>query len=460
MNTPDDPFARSHHQARRSRIGPARLGLGLWLTASCACIGQPTPHALSGIAVSPDRTVTLHLSGSAANLITGLGGVIDGQFEQMWDLYVVDASTNLADWVRLATVPRVISDPAPLVFQDIPAPEIGQRYYRTVTNHVITSFPKPSGPFDVGTFDRVLVDPARTNSYRYGAMTNAFMVTFWYPAEPPEAGTLPGPRWNRRLAADASLYQLAGGDTRWTRLAPELVGYRFVNAELAAARERYPILLYSHCLPTHRSFSSHIAEELASHGYVVLAPDHPDCFKTEFPDGRYLQGNWNGDSPGRFSDFQFLLDELERLDADDSFFAGRLDLSRIGIYGLIYGGMVAEMCRRDDRLKCVALLEAENLQIPPAGLQKPFLAMNHVGSPRLAQSQNLFDKAVMDAAWLQVQGADRFTFSDAAWGNEIPWGRQPALAIDACMVWFFDTYLEGEEQPFPSNAELSSIHRK
>lgn len=86
--------------------------------------------------------------------------------------------------------------------------------------------------------------------------------------------------------------------------------------------------------------------------------------------------------------------------------------------------------------------------------------MNHVGSPRLPQSQSLFDKAVKDATWLQVQGADRFTFSDGAWGNEIPWGRQRALAIDACMVWFFGTYLKGEEHPFPSNAELCSVHRK
>lgn len=436
------------------------LGWALWMAASCACIGQPAPHALSGLAVSPDRTVALQLSGSVSHLITGLGATIEGQFNQMSDLYVVDASTNLTDWVRLGMLPRVIGDPGPLVFQDAQAPHFQQRFYRTVTNQVITSFPKPSGRFDVGTFDRVMVDPARTNRYRYGSTTNAFMVTFWYPAEPPESGTLPGPRWNRRLASDASFYQLAGGDTRWTRLAPELVGYRFVNARLAATRERYPILFYSHCQATHRGFSSHIAEELASHGYVVVAPDHPDCFKTEFPDGRYLQGNWSGDTAARFLDFQFLLDELERLDAEDSFFAGRLDLDRVGIYGLIYGGMVAEMCRRDDRLKCAALLEAENLQTPAAGLQKPFLAMNHVGSPRLALSQGLFDKAVKDATWLQVQGADRFTFSDSAWGNEIPWGRPPALAIDACLVWFFDTYLKGEKPSFPPNAELRDVRRK
>ncbi len=218
--------------------------------------------------------------------------------------------------------------------------------------------------------------------------------------------------------------------------------------------------MFSHCLPTHRSFSSHIAEELASHGYVVVAPDHPDCYATEFPDGRYSTGNWNGDNAGRFQDLQFLLDELGRLNASDPFFAGRLDLDRIGIYGLIYGGMVAEMCRRDNRLKCAALLEAENLLVPDAGLRKPFLAMNAAGSMRLPENQALFNEATTNAIWLQVNGADRLTFTDIAWGAEIPWGRRPALAIDACLVWFFDTYLKGQVAPFPTNQELIHVNRK
>jgi hypothetical protein len=115
------------------------------------------------------------------------------------------------------------NNPHPLVFQDTNTPGLTHRFYRTLTNHLITSFPKPTGPFAVGTFDRVMVDPTRTNRYRYSPATNAFMVTFRYPGSP-AAGSLPGPRWNKRLSADASLYQLAGGDTQWTRLAPDTLG--------------------------------------------------------------------------------------------------------------------------------------------------------------------------------------------------------------------------------------------
>ncbi|HNQ89145.1 MAG TPA: hypothetical protein PKM73_11065 [Verrucomicrobiota bacterium] len=460
MNTHDHSPVLGIARTATRWLQQGALALGLWLAGPETTTAQPLPHQFTGIDVAPDRSVTLSLDGSSSNLVPGLSGAILSQFNQMVDLYIVEASANLTDWTRLALLRRTNNDSSPLLFRDSESSELPHRFYRTLTNHLITSFPVPSGPFAVGTCDRVMVDPSRTGRYRYNPATNAFMVTFWYPAAPPGPGTLPGPRWNRRLSADSSFYQLAGADTRWAGLAPRLVGYRVVGAPLAASQERYPILFFSHCHMTHRSFSSHIAEELASHGYVVVAPDHDDCYRTEFPDGRYLAGTGSGDSSGRFSDFTFLLDEMARLNDGDPLFAGRLDLDRIGIYGLIYGGMVAEMCRRDARLKCVALLEAENLQVPAAGLQKPFLAMNHVSSPRLAQNQALFDKANANATWLQIKPADGFTFTDAAWGAEILWARPSALAIDACLVWFFDSHLKGEAPPFPANAEITSLNRK
>ncbi|MBM3882928.1 MAG: hypothetical protein FJ387_24935 [Verrucomicrobia bacterium] len=88
---------------------------------------------------------------------------------------VVEASTNLANWTPLATLLRTNDDPDPLLFQDTNAAGLSQRFYRTSTNHLLTAFPKPSGPFAVGTVDRVMLDPARTNAYRYSPPTN----TFW-----------------------------------------------------------------------------------------------------------------------------------------------------------------------------------------------------------------------------------------------------------------------------------------
>jgi len=32
--------------------------------------------------------------------------------------------------------------------------------------------------------------------------------------------------------------------------------------------------------------------------------------------------------------------------------------------------------------------------------------------------------------------------------------------MDACRLWFFDTYLKGEAPPFPTNLEIYNVQRK
>jgi predicted dienelactone hydrolase len=66
------------------------------------------------------------------------------------------------------------------------------------------------------------------------------------------------------------------------------------------------VVVYSHGGTGSRNLASQIAEELASHGYVVAAPDHTDCFATQFPDGRYLAGS-SSDVTSRLKDMQFLI---------------------------------------------------------------------------------------------------------------------------------------------------------
>jgi pimeloyl-ACP methyl ester carboxylesterase len=158
---------------------------------------------------------------------------------------------------------------------------------------------------------------------------------------------------------------------------------------------------------------------------------------------------------------QFLLDELARLNTDDPLFAGRLDLDRIGVLGGSYGGMVVETCRSDSRVNCAALWDATNVQLNPAGLQKPFLIVLGESNSFFSQDQWLFSRATTNAVILQIRGANHITPIDgAAWASQLPWGRGPALAFNACLVWFFDTYLKGEASPFPTNPEIYNVQRK
>ncbi len=192
----------------------------------------------------------------------------------------------------------------------------------------------------------------------------------------------------------------------------------------------------------------------------IARPDHPDCWATEFPDGRYLLGNHDGDVSGRLKDLTFLLDETERLNAGDSFFMGRLDLNRIGVYGLSYGGMVSETCRRDARVRCAVFWDPTSLAINGTGLPKPFLTA--LGDSNFFESENqaFFAKATTNAYYLKIRNAQHLTATDFAWTTLTPSARDPALAINACSVWFFATYLKGETPPFPGNPEIHDVQKK
>ena len=432
--------------------------IGLLLSASPQSGAQPVPHHFEGITASPDGTITLSLNGSVSNLVS-ISGTISNQFLKMFDLYLVDTSTNLVDWTPVALLQRTNNDPQPLIVRDIPTADRHESYYRVVTNQLPTAFPKPRGPFAVGTVDRVMVDPARTKPYRYTPKTNAFMVTFWYPADPPATGVLPAAMWDLRFAADANLYSNSGFNPQWAKLAPKLFGHRYQDLPLKSGGNRLPIVIHSHGLGGGRKLVSQFAEELASHGYVVVSMDHTDCWATEFSDGRYLAGD-AGDVEGRLKDLKFLLDELGSINARDPLFAGRLDLDRIGVEGGSYGGMVVETCRSDGRVKCAMIYDGGNVYLSSAGLQKPlFIALGESNYFEDADRW-LYGKSITNAVFLKIRGADHFTPSDVGWTAQVPWGRGPAQVFNDCSVWFFNTYLKGETPPFPTNPEIYSVLRK
>ena len=72
----------------------------------------------------------------------------------------------------------------------------------------------------------------------------------------------------------------------------------------------------------------------------------------------------------------------------------------------------------------------------------------------------LYNKATTNAVFLQLRGAGHRTPSDIGLAAELPGGRPPTLAMDACRVWFFDTYLKGQTPPFPTNPEIYNVKRK
>src|SRR5262249_27570773 len=139
----------------------------------------------------------------------------------------------------------------------------------------------------------------------------------------------------------------------------------------------YPIIIYTHGLADGiseggtgagvRTENTATAVELASHGYVVVAIDHIDCYGSVFPDGtRVLRGFPFGNVinnsgiylSNRFRDIQFVLGELRQFAQTDPVLANRLDLDHVGIMGWSFGGgTAAEVCRTNNQIKAAVFLD-------------------------------------------------------------------------------------------------------
>ena len=160
------------------------------------------------------------------------------------------------------------------------------------------------------------------------------------------------------------------------------------------------------------------------------------------------------------------------MNATDSLLARRLDLGRIGAFGMSLGvADTAELGRIDDRVKCLALMDGSVLfsshpNLAESGLQKPFLIMKSPTTDEDTESPVLFKKAIHDAVWLYIEGANHLTFVDAPWVVQPTLqSRRAAETITACLLSFFNKYLKDQDDhllddPSPAYPEVIRFMRK
>ena len=421
-------------------------------------------HRFGGITPMPDHSIWLNLT-----------GVVPSPFAPYYDLYPLEASTNLLDWSPLATFLRTNDSTDALSYRDTDAANFGERFYRTPTNFLTTPFPKPSGPYPVGTFARLLTDQSRSN--RYDIPTNSsFMVQFWYPAEA-RAGALPEAWLEQKLIeADPSVW----GAKPVSTLA-QLKSHARVGLPVATNQTSFPVVLYSSTWSGRRG-NTDKALELASHGYVVVGVDHVGILASVFPSRQVVYGTAvrlnvalaQSQLVDGIKDLEFVLEELSRLNTSDALLAGRLDLERLGAFGFSYGSMLAaEFCRIEARCKAAVLFDSGSiLEVPTnlnqVGLQKPYLLMNSTGGwidvgnvygPWLASATNLFAHAISDAFWFQIQDTTHQSFNDKGSlvndptlaGDPTPASKAQSQTIRACTLSFFNKYLKGEDDHLLDN---------
>jgi hypothetical protein len=347
------------------------------------------------------------------------------------------------------------------------------------------TLPTPTGPFAVGrmTF-------AWTNDLEEDELAPApgakrqVLVWVWYPASrsqrDPKTEYLPA-QWRVAEANHLGVFMRS-----FLKRDPAVVHTHSVSgAAVSPEHHNYPVVLLRAGGSALTADFTTLAEDLASHGFIVVGFDAPyRSFVVVLPNGQVVarspsanvenaNGNLADPVVGKLlamwtSDTTFVVNQLQRLNSQASGrFSARLDLQRLGMVGHSFGGATAlEFCHQDPR--CKAALDIDGIpfgSVVSQGLRKPgmFLLSDHsreMADPEsrqvLAEIRSIYDRLADGGFYVVIRRANHFSFSDqillnsqAAFGilRIIGIGGldgRRGLAISADYVHtFFDVYLNG-----------------
>ncbi|MFE1383597.1 alpha/beta hydrolase family protein [Streptomyces sp. NPDC058740] len=272
--------------------------------------------------------------------------------------------------------------------------------------------PAPTGPHPVGARTVHLTDPDRTDPWVGGA--REVMLTVLYPAR-----TVRGfPRAPQLTPAAAQVFADYAPHLHEGLPAPGTVDWGAVlthgHVDAPPLPGRRPVLLHSPGGGDSRTLGTTLAEDLASHGRVVVLVDHPgDASQVELPGGMRTTVLFGPPDPATFrtmidtrvGDLRFVLDRLGDLPL-----AAAMDLGRVGLYGHSAGGTAAVYATQDDaRIRAVANLEGY-LDLRPAVLDRPLLLFRTDGFESAARIEASWSGLAASRA--ELVRADHWAFTD------------------------------------------------
>jgi predicted dienelactone hydrolase len=323
-------------------------------------------------------------------------------------------------------------------------------------------YPLPTGPYAIGTSELRLTDTSREELFtEFRDDAREILVRVSYPAM--ESAALD------RLPQDTipSIAALVVGALWPNSITPSwgaMLTHAKRNAPLASALQRYPVLIFSHGMGAYPEQNTALVEHLASHGYIVMAINHPFVSSGfRFADGSMIgldivrrpdpfpnseeQDLQEGALQAMISDEQhastreqesllrqlaavnprsnkrwadmhelmsddqrFLLGSLNSLQTD-SLFTGRLDLDRVGVFGMSSGGTASHMTCALDR-RCRAGLNMDGfwpLLLDLPALRLPFMHMSREGNFRHTVAH---ERSEGTSYVVRIRGSEHLSFTD------------------------------------------------
>ncbi|HRV29641.1 MAG TPA: hypothetical protein P5522_12775 [Spirochaetia bacterium] len=213
-------------------------------------------------------------------------------YEFCFILLITDALNIVSIWSEQSALPR------PLFIIGI---IFGILAVIAVYAFPIKNITPPTGEKNVGTTAFMLIDENRKEIYGPDSQKGCprrIMVQVWYPALPVTTKSKAASSTNSKTAhgkrtqwlPDRIIYKSLAQFGNLPPFAMSHLGYimsnSYENVYFFNPSQRYPVIIISHGWGGSRFIHTNLAEEYASHGFIVLAIDHSyGSLAVQFPDG-------------------------------------------------------------------------------------------------------------------------------------------------------------------------------
>ena len=356
----------------------------------------------------------------------------------------------------------------------------------------VAELPEPTENNPIGITYLSFTDQSRPEIFTSDPTDNREMtVKAWYPAEPIKDAKL------------APYIKNAEEVVPIFNLPTSIINVKThskLDLPVSQAQKTFPVLIFSHGWGEHFSQNTVLMEELASHGYIVFSIAHHYEAKFSFyPDGhlitvdnsseRFLEIMDEQRNPEAFAvfekmrkaksyeeqeavfrqsnelmptllvespriwadDISFLIDELENINQDNSIFSDKMNLEKIGVFGMSMGGIASgHVCITDKRCKAGINMDGGIYgDFLDTTISQPFMFMS---SERYRGYDNIFSDHVNNSVYtITIQGADHYNFHDMSILDpsfsrlgEID-GQRMLKIMNEYALAFFDKHLKGED---------------
>jgi predicted dienelactone hydrolase len=365
-----------------------------------------------------------------------------------------------------------------------------------------TALPQPTGHFAVARTTYTWVNDAERDELAPSPGTKREVVVWmWYPAATAKSATtsattgaaISGTTGATRAEYLPAPWRLADAQHSGILMSQFLTrdlslvqAHSLADPDVSPEQRSYPVVIMRAGGGALTTDFTTLAEDLASHGYIVVGFDAPyRTIVVVLPDNRVVTRppandpeSLPGDQLDRLAnkllpmwtgDTKFVVSQLERVNAADPSgkFTGRMDMQRLGMFGHSFGGAQAlQFCHDDPRCKAgIDIDGAPYGSVVREGLKQPFMFMlsdhsreqSDPASKQIgANIQSIYDRLPNGRLFVTIRGANHFSFSDQmllkshyvigllhTLGVSRLDGRR-GLAITTDYVHtFFDVYLKG-----------------